>query len=118
MTGTCRNQSVQSKRPSRPRPQLYGFALTDEWIEEFAANKKVTSSDGHISKTTSNVLLYILQESGFRPYVIQKDEGTALCIAVGHNRTPEGLKFITRERINKIKRVMDIDEEPSWYYPG
>ena len=117
MSIAYRDQFVQSKRPSKTRPQLYGYALTDQWIEEFAANKRITSSDGHISKTTPNVLLHILRESGFRPYVIQKDEGTALCIAVGHNRTPEGLKFITRERINKIKRVMGVEEVPSWYYP-
>lgn len=37
-----------------------------------------------------------------------------LCIAIAHNNSAEGLKFVTPERIEKLKQVMEMDEDLSW----
>lgn len=37
------------------------------------------------------------------------------CIAVAHNKSAEGLKLATSERIERVKQVMEVDAEPSWF---
>jgi len=59
----------------------------------------------------------ILRETRLRrPYVVKWKDGSALCIGIAHNQTPEGLKLVTPERIERVKRAMEVDEEPSWHY--
>jgi hypothetical protein len=43
---------------------------------------------------------------------------TAALVSASHNRTPEGIRLATPEKIERVKRVMDMDEEASWYYAG
>jgi hypothetical protein len=67
--------------------------------------------------TSSSVVLYILRETCFRrAYAVKWKDSIALCIAIApsHNKSAEGLKLATPERIQRVKRVMEVDEEPSW----
>lgn len=103
-----------SKKPRRVRTQLYGYVLTPDWINEFAARKQV-GTPGHYLDTSSSVVSYILNETRFRrAYAVKWKDSIALCIAIAHNKSAEGLKLATPERIERVKRVMEVDEEPSW----
>ena len=111
--------SNASKKPRsrRVRTQLYGYVLTPDWIKEFAARKKI-GTQKHYLDTSSSVVLYILRETRFRrAFAVKWKDSIALCIAVAHNKSPEGFKLATPERIKKVKQVMELDdsEEPSWH---
>jgi hypothetical protein len=67
--------------------------------------------------TTADVLSALSMQTGCRTYVVKWEDGMAMCIAVAHDRTQEGLDLITRERVDRVKKAMEVDDEPSWYYP-
>jgi len=93
--------------------------MTEEWIWDFATRKNICTPN-HLLDTTTRVLLAILPEARVRrPYVVKwnnDSDSTLLCIPLAHNQTPEGLKLATPEKIERVKRAMGLDEEPSWYY--
>jgi hypothetical protein len=89
--------------------------LTHEWINNFAARKQI-GTPGHYLDTSSSVVLHILRETRFRrAYAVKWGGSIALCIAIAHNKSAEGLKLATSERIERLKRVMEVEEEPSWF---
>ena len=66
--------------------------------------------------STSNVVLHMLRETCFRrAYAVKWKDSVALCIAIAHKKSAEGLKLATPERIEMVKRVLEVDEEPSWF---
>ena len=86
-----------------------------DWISEFAARKHI-GSPGYYVDTSSSVVLYILRETcSRRAYAVKWKDSVALCIAIAHNKSAEGLKLATPERIEMVKRVLEVDEEPSWF---
>ena len=96
------------------RTQVYGYVLTPDWIKEFAERKKI-GTRANYPDTSSSVLFYILNEASLRRgYPVKWKDTIAVCIAVANNRSAEGLKLATPERIERLKRVMEVDEEPSW----
>jgi len=102
-------------KPRRVRTKLYGYVLTPDWISDFAARKHI-GTPGYYVDTSSSVVLYILRETCFRrAYAVKWKDSVALCIAIAHNRSAEGLKLATPERIEMVKRVLEVDEEPSWF---
>jgi hypothetical protein len=92
-------------------PQIYGYVLTNQWIKDFAARNDL-ESPGRFLSTASSVVTKITQDSS-----VKCEAEPALYIGIGHNRDENGLKLITRERIDRVKEVMEVDE-PSLYYPG
>jgi hypothetical protein len=107
--------SNTSKKPRRVRTQLYGYVLTQDWINGFAARKQI-GTPGHYLDTSSSVVFHILRETRFRrAYAVKWGDSIALCIAVAHNKSAEGLQLATFERIERVKRVMEVDAEPSWF---
>lgn len=89
--------------------------MTEEWVKDFAARKQI-GTPGDFINTTSSVVFAILRDTRFRrAYTVEWEDGIALCIAIAHNKSADGLKLATRERIETAQRVMEIDEEPSWY---
>lgn len=108
--------SVSRKEPKRFRTQIYGYVLTEEWIRDFAERKNLSTPD-NLLDTTSNVVMKILRETRIRkPYIVKWEDDCALCIAIAHNQTPEGIQLATPEKIERVKRAMELDEEPSWHY--
>ena len=108
------SQQHTGKKPRHVQTQLYGYVLTPDWIKEFAARKKI-GMRRHYLDTSSSVVSHILNEACLRrPYVVKWKGSVAVCIAVAHNKSAEGLKLATPERIEKLKRIMEVDEEPSW----
>ena len=108
------SQPKASKKPRRVRTRLYGYVLTPDWIKEFAARKNI-GTQSHYLDTSSSVVLYILRKTHFRrAYAVKWKDSVALCIAVAHNKSAEGLKLATPERIERLKQVMEMDEDPSW----
>ena len=107
--------SSARQKPQRVRTQLYGYVLTHDWINDFAARKQI-GTPGHYLDTSSSVVFHILRETRFRrAYAVKWEDSIALCIAVAHNKSPEGLKLATSERIERLKRVMEVEEDPSWF---
>ena len=89
--------------------------MTQDWINDFAARKQI-GTPGHYLDISSSVVFYILRENRFRKaYAVEWKDSIALCIAVAHNKSAGGLRLATSERIEKVKRVMDVDVEPSWF---
>lgn len=110
------SHSGLAKKPRLARTQLYGYVLTKDWIQDFAARKQITKPND-VLNTTSRVVFAILRDTHFRrAYTVKWEDGIALCIAIAHNKSADGLKLATPERIERVKRVLEIDEEPSWYY--
>ncbi|KIL59967.1 hypothetical protein M378DRAFT_180606 [Amanita muscaria Koide BX008] len=99
--------SNASKKPRRVRTQLYGYVLTQDWINDFAARKQI-GTPGHYIDTSSSVVFHILRETRFRrAYAVKWKDSIVLCIAVAHNKSAKGLKLATSERIERVKRVME-----------
>ena len=99
----------------RVRTKLYGYVLTPDWITDFAARKHIGMPEYYVD-TSSSVVLYILRETCFRrAYAVKWKDSVALCIAIAHNKSAEGLKLATPKRIEMVKRVLEVDEEPSWF---
>jgi len=98
--------SNASKKPRHVRTQLYGYVLTQDWINDFAARKKIGTAGNYLD-TSSSVVFHILRETRFRrAYAVKWEDSIALCIAVAHNKSVEGLQLATFERIERVKRVM------------
>ena len=103
------------QKTRRVRTQLYGYVLTHDWINDFATRKQI-GTPGHYLDTSSSVVFHILRETRFRrAYAVKWEDSIALCIAVAHNKSAEGLKLATSERIERLKRVMEVEEDPCWF---
>jgi hypothetical protein len=90
--------------------------VLDDWIKDFVAKKELSPPDLDIQNMASAVGIYIMRESHIGGLAVVKwGEENELCYRFAHDKTPEGLKLITRDRIDRVKRVMEMDEEPSWY---
>jgi hypothetical protein len=72
------------------------------------------------STAVYNALEKITFDAGLgKWYHVKADEHDATrsltCFAVGHNKSQEGLKRITQERIDRLKEVLETTEEPQWW---
>jgi hypothetical protein len=106
--------SNASKKHRRVRTQLYGYVLTPDWIK-ICSEKENRHAGAYYLDTSSSVVFYILRETRFRrAYAVKWKDSIALCIAIAHNKSAEGLKLATPERMERVKRVMEVDEEPFW----
>ena len=110
------NSQLNTRMKSRcVRTKLYRYVLTPDWITDFAARKH-TGTPGYYVDTSLSVVLYILRETCFRrAYAVKWKDSVTLCIAIAHKKSIEGLKLATPERIEMVKWVLEVDQEPSWF---
>jgi hypothetical protein len=95
---------------------VFGYLLLDDWIKDCVAKKGLGLPDLDILNMTSAVGVYVMREGRIGGLAVVKwGEEDVLCYGLAHDKTPEGLKLITRDRIDMVKRAMKKDEEPPWY---
>jgi hypothetical protein len=88
----------------------------EDWIKDFVAKKGLGPPDLDIINMTSAIGAYVMRESRIGGLAVVKWGGQdELCYRFAHDKTPEGLKLLTRDRIDSVKRVMEMDEKPLWY---
>lgn len=81
------------------------------------AKKKDLFTPGNRVDTNARVFLHILSEVGLgNRCVVNVQDSLLPCIVIAHNQTQEGRDLATPERIEEVKRVLEIDEDPIWYF--
>lgn len=92
--------------------------LADEWIINYQNQHQLGAT--HIIDATSKVLNKIIPATGLnRIYTVIWDGNPPVCkalaLAVGHKKRSGEVIIAPRERIEKVKELLGMREDPSWY---
>ena len=88
-----------------------------EWLLDFSICNGITANDDDSS--CFNAVMKIRRDAHVRVVSVKCPEdltGRAFCFPIGHNKSHEGLKEITKENIERLQRAMGGREDPpEWY---
>jgi hypothetical protein len=111
---------------SRPRKQrrpgtrkmIYGYALPTQWLTDYAIKHNIgTPKDLHNARFRA--IMILMQATGVvHLHSVRSNQnicGKALCIRIADNKSENGLKLLTQERIERFKNAMGMTEDPKWY---
>jgi len=87
-----------------------------KWLLDFSIRNGITSSDDHNS--CLNAVMKIRRDGCVQIITVKCPEdptGRAFCFPLGHNKSEEGLKAITKERIERLQQAMGMEDPPQWY---
>jgi len=111
------------KRPKSRRTQYFGYGVSREWLEEYGLKHTFIPEGPNTHVSTNavfNALEKITRDARLGTWHhVRADEHdfvrSLTCFAVGHNKSQEGKDKITPERIQRLKEVLGITEEPRWW---
>lgn len=112
-------QLIKKNKQRRARTQIYGYVLTHEWMADYWRRHQL-GGPGHGVDIQSKVSLRVLPLAGLtKLYRVRwdgdPDINEAIAVAVGHRKPNGEIKMASLERLDRVKEVLERDDEPSWY---
>lgn len=104
---------------SRHRAKIYGYKISDDFLLEFAKTHDLYNPDDP-SEYQYEALRKILYDCKIRNFNTCREPGAVvppICLCIGHNSTQKGLDMATPEKIERVKRVLGVTEDPVWLIP-
>lgn len=104
---------------SRQRPRIYGYKISKEFLVEFAKAHDLYQPD-NIPESQYEALRKILHDCRIKSFNTCRERGvrgSPICLCIGHNSTQRGLDMATPEKIERVKRVLGVTEDPIWLIP-
>ncbi|KIM72693.1 hypothetical protein PILCRDRAFT_829618 [Piloderma croceum F 1598] len=96
----------------RPRTQLYGYVLTDEWLMDYATKYQLGGPHNQ-NDAVAKVLRKIICTAGLsKVFTVIWDGNPPVCQALA---LAVEVRVAPKDCIDRVKEVLEHADDPSWY---